>query len=261
VVERGFVEADPGYLYGYGLFETINVQNGKMDFYQEHMERLIKSSRKIGLNFKRDPFMIEEDCNRLIRANRMKSGGLRITFSKGKRRNNLFITARENPYNNETARKGIALTVSSYRRNEDSLLVSVKSDNYLENLLHLNRAQARGFNEVIFLNSKGQLAEGSLSNLFFIKDNVIYTPADDCGLLPGIMRHKVVELLEENTISCQKGHYSLEELLAADEVFVTNSLMEIMPVNRIDDQVFKVGLDTSLARIRTLYYRKWSENL
>ena len=114
---------------------------------------------------------------------------------------------------------------------------------------------------MIFLNSKGQLAEGSLSNLFFIKDNVIYTPADDCGLLPGIMRHKVVELLEENTISCQKGHYSLEELLAADEVFVTNSLMEIMPVNRIDDQVFKVGLDTSLARIRTLYYRKWSENL
>ena len=64
VVERGFVEADPGYLYGYGLFETINVQNSQMEFYKEHMERLIKCSRKIGLSFKEDPFRIEEDCKR-----------------------------------------------------------------------------------------------------------------------------------------------------------------------------------------------------
>ncbi|WKY47990.1 aminotransferase class IV [Eubacteriaceae bacterium ES3] len=256
-MERGFVEADPGYLYGYGLFETINVQEGNMEFYHEHMERLIKSSPKIGLAFKNDPFKIEEDCYRLIRANRIRTGALRVTFSKGKRRNNLFITARENPYGNEEYRKGIALALSQFRRNEESLLVSLKSNNYLENLLHLNKAKSKGFNEVIFLNTKGKLSEGSLSNIFFIKDQVVCTPAEDCGILPGIMREKVLEVLEENKITCEKGYFTLEELLGADEVFVTNSLMEIMPVHRVDEKSFKIGLDTGASRIRTLYYRKF----
>ena len=109
---------------------------------------------------------------------------------------------------------------------------------------------------MIFLNTKGQLAEGSLSNLFFIKAGTVYTPADDCGLLPGIMRDKVLDLLKENLISCEQGCFSLEQLLDADEVFVTNSLMEIMPVHTIDEKTFKVGLDTSVARLRTLFYRR-----
>jgi len=247
-------------LYGYGVFETINVFESKVIFFQEHMERLKSSSSVIGLDCDFDDVRISNDCNEMIKKNHLDSGALRITHSKGSKQNNLIITARENHYGEKIFQKGLSINISDYRRNEKSLLVTVKSNNYLENLLILNMSINKGFNESIFFNSKGYLAEGCISNIFFTKNKKVYTPAIDNGLLSGIVRNKVIELLKAKKIPVEEGYYDKASLLDADEIFITNSLMEIMPVNRIGHQPFSVGNEGFINHIKALYKEHYYKN-
>lgn len=247
------IPLDPGYLYGYGVFETLNVYESKVVFFPEHMERLKSSSALIGLEFTFDDTQILNDCHKVIKENRFEYGALRITHSKGSQHNNLIITARENHYGEKIFQKGVSINISDYKRNENSLLVTVKSNNYLENLLILNRGINKGFNESIFFNTKEYLAEGCMSNIFFIKDKKVYTPATDNGLLAGIVRNKVIELLKTHNIPVEEGYYHKASLLNADEIFITNSLMEIMPVNRIGRHPFAVGNEGLTNHLKALY--------
>jgi 4-amino-4-deoxychorismate lyase len=251
------VPVDQGYLYGYGVFETINIFESKAIFFAEHMERLKSSSAVIGLRCDFDDDRILSDCNDMIKKNHLDSGALRITHSKGSKQNNLIITARENHYGEKVFQKGLSINISDYRRNEKSLLVTVKSNNYLENLLILNRSINKGFNESIFFNSQGYLAEGCISNIFFIKNKKVYTPAADNGLLSGIVRNKVIELLKVEKIPIEEGYYDKASLLAADEIFITNSLMEIMPVNRVGHQPFAVEKQGFTNHIKALYKQRF----
>lgn len=244
---------DQGFLYGYGVFETINVSNSKPVFFDDHMERFKKSALVMGLHLQIAADQIWTDCEKIIEKNRMDRGGLRITLSKGIKADNLLITARENHYDREMFAQGLKICTNNYVRNEKSLLVSIKSNNYLENLLILNEAKAKGFNESIFCNTQGYLAEGCMTNLFFVKNKVVHTPALDCGLLAGILRDKVIQLLKVNGMAIEEGYYTKDQLLEADEVFITNSLMEIMPVNQVEGQLFPVGEKTLIDQLNKLF--------
>lgn len=254
------IPLDPGYLYGYGVFETINVYDAKPAFFGEHIKRLESSSLLIDLECQFDVSGILMDCFKMIKENSMDTGALRITHSKGSTNNNLIITARENHYGDKIYQQGVSLNISDYVRNERSLLVNIKSNNYLENLLILNMGINKGFNESIFFNSKGYLAEGCISNIFFAKNKKVYTPAIDNGLLAGIIRNKVIELLKAEKISIEEGYYYKESLLDADEVFITNSLMEIMPVNRIGHQPFSVENEGFTNQLKALYKEHYYRN-
>lgn len=247
------IPLDSGYLYGYGVFETIDVYGAKPVFFEEHMKRLISSSLLIDLEFQFDVSRILMDCNKMIKENSMDTGALRITHSKGSKNNNLIITGRENHYGDKIYQQGVSLNISDYIRNEQSLLVSVKSNNYLENLLILKMSKNKGFNESIFFNTKGYLAEGCMSNVFFIKNEKVYTPATVNGLLAGIVRNKVIELLKTEKISFEQGNYDKDLFLNADEIFITNSLMEIMPVNRVEDHHYFVGNKGLSNKLKVLY--------
>ncbi|MGV8906935.1 MAG: aminotransferase class IV [Acetobacterium sp.] len=240
-------------MYGYGVFETINVHDNQVIFFAEHMERLKSSSVLIGLKCEFNDAQILADCHKMIEKNNLSCGALRITHSKGNKKNHLIITARENHYGEKIFQRGVSLNISDYKRNEKSLLVSVKSNNYLENLLILNKSINKGFNESIFFNSKEFLAEGCISNIFFVKNKKVYTPAKDNGLLPGIVRNKVIELLKAEKIPFEEGYYNKALLLDADEIFITNSLMEIMPVNRVGHQSFFIENEGLTNHLKTLY--------
>jgi 4-amino-4-deoxychorismate lyase len=252
------IPLDQGFLYGYGIFETINVRNREPIFFDEHMERFKKSALVLGLKLTTDRDQLLEDCKRVIKKNQLERGGLRITLSKGIHSDNLIITARANNYHPQMYENGVKISTNDYVRNEKSVLVSLKSNNYLENLLILNEAKARGYAESIFHNTQGDAAEGCMTNLFFVKDGQVYTPSSDCGLLAGIVRNKVIQLLREKDIPVLEGHYQKAEWLKADEVFLTNSLMEIMPVSQVDDYCFAVGEATITRRIIRLFQEKWS---
>ena len=259
ISKKPLIPLDQGFLYGYGVFETINVAQGNPVFFNDHMERLKQSALVMGLKLTIHPEQIRSECQQIIAKNAMERGGLRVTLSKGLTADNLLITARENHYTRQMFEQGLKICISDTIRNETSRLVSIKSNNYLENLLILNEAKARGFSEAIFYNTQGHLAEGCMTNLFFIKNGIVYTPARDCGLLAGIVRNRVIELLKANHIPIAEGYYPKDQLLAADEVFITNSLMEIMPVNQIDERCYRIGPETLTARIDELFQQTWGQ--
>ena len=119
-------------------------------------------------------------------------------------------------------------------------MVSIKSTNYLENILAKQEANLQGADEGVWLNTKGYLAEGTMSNLFFIKAGTLFTPSLTSGCLPGTRRQLMLGLARSLQIPTDEGLYPLSDLLESDEIFMTNALMGIMPVSQIDDIPFPV---------------------
>ncbi|MFZ5969372.1 MAG: aminotransferase class IV [Bacillota bacterium] len=234
-----------GYMYGYGLFETIKVSEGRPVFLKEHIDRLLDGCQRIKLKETDFLYNIEALGCELLQANNIQTGVLRVLYAKDTDEHyHLVISTREFAYDEEKYKKGFQLCFSSIKRNPDSLLVYVKSNNYLENMLARQGAREKGFDEVVFLNCYGNVCEGTISNIFFVKEGRLYTPSVDCGILPGIMRKKVMDLGRKMGLSVKTGEYEKKCLLEADEIFITNSLMEIMPVSKLDDKIFDLEHNT-----------------
>ncbi|KIR03265.1 Aminodeoxychorismate lyase [Lachnospiraceae bacterium TWA4] len=203
---------DEGYFFGLGAFETIAVKNSKPILLDYHLERLKKAMKFFGIEKELPPIEFTNDV-------------VKIVVSK----ENIVITTRENHYTEDDYQKGFRLDFSKVRRNETSSLVYHKTLNYGDNILEKRLATSRKIDEPIFLNTKGEIAEGACSNIFFVKGNKIYTPKTSCGLLEGTMRRYI---LEHYTVS--ECIIMPEEIGEFDEVFLTNALMGIMPVRQFE---------------------------
>ncbi len=238
-----------GLMYGYGLFETIKIHGGKMHFFKEHIDRFIHGCNILNIKLKFKSDIIGEYCSDLIQKNNILDGGVRISYTKNTNDGYLLITTRENHYKEETYQRGFKICFSDMKRNPESLLVGIKSNNYLENILSFRKAKENGFDEVIFLNVYEKISEGSLSNIFFVKNNTIYTPDLACGILPGILRENVINIIKCLGLKLEIGQYEKKELYDADEIFITNSLMEIMPVSQLENNKFDLQKNLVTRRI------------
>lgn len=218
------IDLDSGYFFGRGVFETILVKS-KPIFLKEHIERLNKGIRVLDLGKEISTY----DILNLIEKHSIKNCVLKIVVSE----RNLVLEVRENKYKSEDYLKGFSLKLSNVYRNSKSKLTYIKSINYLENIIEREEAIKDGYDEVLFLNEKGFVAEGSISNIFLIKGNKIYTPKVECGLLPGVVRNFII-----NEFNVIEKEILLDDLLNADEVFVTNSLLGIMGISKIEDKSF-----------------------
>lgn len=243
------------FMFGYGLFETLKVVDGEILFFSEHINRLRRGTDilKLKLNWKCDD--IFSDCKRLIELNKVVDGVLKLTFAKHDTEDYLFLTTRENSYKSEDYKRGFKMMFSEFRRNKHSLLVSVKSNNYLENIIEKKKASELGFDEILFLNTEGHIAEGAVSNVFWIKGNTVFTPSISCGLLPGIVREKILFCIDRLNMRVSVGEFEKSDMLNAEEVFITNSIMNIMPVSSIEDKEFSV-VENSVTRQITDNYKK-----
>lgn len=225
------LEPDEGFFFGRGVFETIHVTNRAL-FLEEHLERMDNGACFLGI--KRQ--ITRETVEKLITGNGIGNCALKITLTSA----NTVMTTRPLPYEEALCETGISAMMGISRRNADSRLVSIKSTAYAENLLEREAAAAQGCREAILLNGDGFLAEGSASNLFFVREGVLFTPSADCGLLPGIVRAFVIR-----GFPVREGRFLLSDLLEADEVFLTNSLMGVMGVSELTSlQQWKIGPHT-----------------
>lgn len=218
---------DSGLFFGRGVFETILV-NANAIFLKEHIDRLNKSILALNLG---EEISYEEVYN-FIKNNDIKNKALKITVTE----KNIIYTLREIKYKNEDYENGFNIRFSEVLRNSTSRIVNFKTLNYLENIIEYEICQKEGFNETIFLNEKGFVAEGCTTNVFIIKDNKIFTPKISCGLLPGIIRGWVISNFEVIEKEITK-----EELLNSDEIFLTNSLVGIIGVSKLDDIKFDIS--------------------
>jgi len=234
---------DRGFLYGDGFFETTRIHAGRPLLLDRHLLRLASPCRQTGFGDEPDLKRIADGVRRLIEVNEVVTGYLRITVSRGPHRGALteleaaaptvLIEARPMDLSPPANPPSWTLASSAYRVNENSPVTRHKSLSYQANLLALAEGRAAGADEVYFLNSRGHLAECAISNLFLVRDGVVCTPAVECGLLPGITREVVLELCREEQIPSEVGEYREKDLLGADEVFCTNSLRGVVPVECI----------------------------
>lgn len=217
------VEIDSGFFFGKGVFETILVKDKPLFLY-EHIERLNKSIEvlNIGENICSDEIL------KLILDYNIRNCVLKIVVTE----KNIVLTTRKVNYKLEDYIKGFSIKISESIRNSKSKLTYIKSTNYLENILEREEAIKSGYDEVVFLNENGYLSEGSMSNIFIIKNNKIFTPGINEGLLPGIIRSFIIK--RYNVI---EKKIALEELLDADEIFITNSILGIMRISKIENKI------------------------
>lgn len=233
---------DSGFLHGYGIFETLRAYEGKPFFLPRHVQRLRNSASALQITFPIEEEEVERVCHQLLGANKLSEARIRITLSGGELspefkpvKPALLISASPftPPPEEVYRRKGYKAIISKIRRNPSSPLPFMKSLSYLENILALKEAVEKGAQEALLLDQQGFLTEGARTNIFLAKGNKLMTPAVEEGLLPGITRELVMELAEEKKIKVAEGKISLEELFSAEEAFLTNSLLEIMPLTEI----------------------------
>lgn len=230
---------DYGFLYGFGLFETFYVTKSySIIQFDKHIERIYNSLSYFRINWRTDKEEFKSSILKHIKKNNYNDMVVRVTISAGNLtggiKPSVYVNAREYLKNDDLYSKGSRLLVSDIRRNEYSLLAKHKTCNYLENFIESHKATSKGYFDTIFLNSQGHIAETSKCNIFFVKDKIIYTPDEDCGILSGIMREWAIEKSKKLKLDLKKGSFSINQLMNADEVFVTNSVIGILPVAGIE---------------------------
>ena len=241
------IELDDGYSFGLGLFETILLYKGKPVFLDEHLARINKSIVDLGLNI--DKLERDEVFQYLNNKNILEYEVLKIVLSE---KNRLFLK-REYTYTEKDYQKGFSLNISKVRRNENSIFTFHKTLNYGDNILEKRKSKKLGYDEPIFLNSKNQITEGATSNIFVVVEDKIYTPKLSCGLLNGIVRQYII-----SNYDVIESEIDLEFLDNADEIFLTNSLFGIMPVNNLEKKVFK---SKEISKEILSSYKKYIENI
>ncbi len=233
---------DEGYYFGLGAFETISVENGIVHFLPQHYKRLLSALKFLNLTV--DFSKIEEKVNLTLAQKEMQEGRnvLKITVSE----KNILITTRKNNYQKEDYEKGFFTALSNVRRNETSPFTYHKTLNYGDCIIEKRHAKEMGIQEPIFLNTKGEIAEGATTNVFFIKNNQITAPPLSCGMLPGIIReylYSAYPIKEQIIMPKDIGEF--------DEMFLTNSLLGIMPVRKLGSHTFP-SMDTSRKLLKEL---------
>ena len=241
---------DHGFLYGDGVYETIRSYGSRIFMRDQHLARLRRSAEAIGLTIpipeRQWPALLHEAMTKNEVGQGHNDAYLRITISRGPGDIGLdpalcptptvvIMTKPLQPSPPEQYKTGVSLIVAKTRRNLPSALSpQIKATNFLNNILAKREAIAAGAFDSILLNWESQLTECTVSNIFFVRAGRLCTPALDCGLLDGITRDLLLGLARDAQIPVDEGHFGVDSLYQADECFLTNTTMEVMPVTRVD---------------------------
>ncbi len=237
---------DHGFLYGYGLFETMRAYNGHIFLLERHIKRLLGSAETIGLGDSLAGIDLTKGCRDTLKANKLADARLRLTVTGGESdyfpwegkagQPTVVITARSySGFSPEKYKQGFKVYLAPVRRSKQSAISGIKSVSYLISVLARNEAAARGLDEALLLNDDGYIAEGGSCNVFFVKSSRLVTPSLGSGILPGITRDVVMELADELGIIVTEGTVGLGVIKQCDEAFLTNAVMEVMPMTAASD--------------------------
>ncbi len=260
---------DQGLLYGDGIFEAFRSIGDHLYQFSRHYERLCQSAAALQYPMPCDEAELRAILLELKQRNGIVDGYFRITITRGigevgfQRRiegtPTCLILARPfRGFPEQMYRQGIALKVAATRRNApEAINPKIKSISNLNSLLGKLEARAAGVPEVIMLNNREEVCEGSSSNIFWVRDGRVFTPSARTGLLEGVTRSTIIRLCrEELKLPVICGEYRLQDLLWSDEVFITSTSLEVMPVVRIDDFSIHNGQVGSVApRLRRALHR------
>ena len=253
---------DRGFALGDGAFETMRVENGRVFRLGAHLHRLREGLRKLDITPQHDDAALEAIVGELLTKNGLSRASVRLTVSRGipeargllpgRTLGGPTLVVQAMPfagYPDEKYATGFKAVVATIRRNETSPTAYIKTCNYLDNILVRMEAAAAGADEGLMLNLTGNVACGSVSNVFTVKGNRLHTPPVSAGILAGITRGVVMEMAARERLPVIQADLSLAELRASDEAFVTNSLMGVMPLTDLGGGPIGDGEPGPIARV------------
>ena len=250
----------PGFLYGWGLFETMRAYNNRIVYLEAHLERMKRSARLLNIRCLYSLIKFREIIYEIVKINALRDAYVRLTLWKTEIGTDTLIIAKKyHPYSSQKYKKGFRACISSFRQNEDSFLAQFKTTNYLLYRLAYTQAIEKGFDEAIILNRKGYIAQTSRSNLFFIKDKELFTPSLESRCLNGITRRVIFDLARKYNIKAYAGEFTILDLYASDEAFLTNSLLGIMPLASVEK--CQIGKGRSPYKLTRFFMEKYKSLL
>lgn len=244
---------DRGFLFGDSAYEVIRTYEGIPLLLHEHLKRLWHSASKMEMSIRFSEDQIIKQVNATLGELGVQSAYIRIMVTRGESPpfldpslsgpNNLVIIAREFKENPKIwYEKGVNVIISNIERTSAKAFdPNIKSGNYLNNVMAYMHAKKEGAFEAIMLNSIGHLTEGTTSNIWMVKDNKISTPPISAGLLDGITRKTVMVLAKKNGLAIEQKNLTPDDLVNADEAFLTATTKEVVPITRIDNAPIGTG--------------------
>ncbi|ASS69579.1 4-amino-4-deoxychorismate lyase [Bacillus atrophaeus] len=239
---------DHGFLYGIGVFETFRLYEGRPFLIEWHLERLERAAKDLQIKHRITKEELTDMVDNLLRLNHIEDGNARVRLNISAGVSTKGFTAQTyenptvlcfvnplNPENLPVQKEGKVLTI---RRNTPEGQFRLKSHHYLNNMYAKQELGNDPRYEGIFLTEDGAVAEGIISNIFWSKGKCIYTPSLDTGILDGVTRRFVIEKMEKLGAEVKTGRFRLESLLTADEAWMTNSVLEIVPFSKIEEAAF-----------------------
>lgn len=247
--------SDSGFLYGMGLFETMRAGGGKVFGLEHHLDRLFRSCEALRVNNPYSKTQITEAIEKTLEANQLKDARMRLTLTNGvlgkgdMPESTLLITATNFvPYPPEYYEKGVGVVLTDVRINAMDPIVSHKTINYFSRLLVLNEAHEKKCAEALWFTTDNKLSEGCVSNVFVVDGDVVMTPSLETPVLPGTMRKRICGIAEANSIELEEKDLFVADLLEADEVFITNVIMSILPVIQVEAHAIGEGKPGKITR-------------
>jgi branched-subunit amino acid aminotransferase/4-amino-4-deoxychorismate lyase len=223
--------------FGEGLFETFRVYKGRrVAFVEDHLDRMAEGCKFFSLPFSRNEALdelqaglkkIPHDAEARLRLNC-------ISYGDGFSEKTLFETVWEAlGTSSDHQGRGVTLGLAPFQRFSRSPLVRFKTMSYLENISVLAWARREGLFDALFTNEKGEITEGSITNVFFVREGHVVTPPAEAGLLPGITRKQIIEVARTMDLPLTEAGLTPEDLDRFDAAFVTNSVVEVLPVSAV----------------------------
>ena len=264
---------DRGFTYGDGLFETMRSYSGKIFRMECHLDRLFRSARAIFIDLPMTKNEIRSAINASIELNKLSNSIVRLTITRGEQDPGLNIDYSAPPtvviivrptkvISKNVYKKGIGIKL--YKKSAirtQGISNQIKSCNYLSNILLREKAIKEGFFEAILLDNDNNATEGTFSNIFIIKNNQLKTPSLNEFVLSGIIRKAILDICRANNISFKETAITEKDLYEADEIFLTNSGIEVLPVSNINHRKLKdINSNSMTTRIHTLLLKTFEES-
>ena len=263
---------DRGFTYGDGLFETMRVYSGKIFRLEHHLDRLFQSARSIFIELPITRNEIRSAIYAAIKLNRLSNSIVRLTVTRGELGSGVNVDYSSPPtivilvkpvkaISKKTYKEGIGIKL--YKKSAirtQGISNKIKSCNYLSNIILRENALKENFFEAVLLDHNHNVTEGTISNIFIIKNNQLKTPILNEFVLSGIIRQAILDLCLENNIPFKEDRITERELYEADELFLTNSAIEILPVRNINHHKLKNrGMRPMTKHIHMLLLKSFEE--
>lgn len=259
---------DHGFLYGASIYESIRTYGGKPFLLKHHLERLEQSARGIHLIMSLSIPELKSEILKTLNAASYPEATLRLMITRGEGEigygpelcgppNFIILVFPFEPPPKDLYEQGVELALVAIRRNlPEALDPAIKSGNLLNQMLAWNEAHSRDAYEALMLNFRGELAECTMCNFFLVKNQVLKTPALECGILQGVTRQLILEIARESNVRAEETILHPNDLFQADEAFLTVTSREIVPVVRCDHREIGSGFPGAMTRFLHLKYRQ-----